>query len=339
MQNLLVTGGAGFIGSNFVSFMLEKYSDYTIVVYDKLTYAGRLENLTHVADHPRYRFVQGDICDAAHVREVIKSYSIDTIVNFAAETHVDRSILDPSAFVQTDVNGVYVLCEAVKDLRLERLHHISTDEVYGPIPNGKFKETDRLRPTNPYAASKAGGELLIHSYFLTYGLPMTITRGVNTYGPYQYPEKAIPLFITNAIDDQPLPIYGNGNQVRDRLHVLDHARGIDVVLHHGRLGEVYNIAADCEKTNLDVARMILQALGKPQSLIQLVTDRAAHDVRYALETEKIGALGWEPQVDFSEGFAQTVRWYIENQDWWRPIKSGEYMKYYQQQYAERLATV
>jgi dTDP-glucose 4,6-dehydratase len=257
-------------------------------------------------------------------------------VNFAAETHVDRSILDPGAFVQTDITGVYVLCEAAKDLGLERLHHVSTDEVYGPIPEGKFKESDPLRPTSPYAASKAGGDLLARSYFITYGLPITITRGVNTYGPYQYPEKVIPLFVTNAIDDQPLPLYGDGQQVRDRLHVLDHARGIDVVLHRGQPGEVYNVAADCEKTNLEVARMILRALGKPESLIQPVKDRAAHDVRYALETGKIGALGWEPQVDFAEGFEQTVRWYVENQDWWRPIKSGEYWAYYRQQYVERV---
>jgi dTDP-glucose 4,6-dehydratase len=335
MRNLLVTGGAGFIGSNFVHYMLERHADYHIVAYDKLTYAGRLENLDRVAGNPRYSFVQGDICDAALVRETIRDHNIDTLVNFAAETHVDRSILDPDAFVKTDVYGAYVLCEAARALGLERLHHVSTDEVYGPIPQGAFTETDPFRPTSPYAASKASGELLVLSYFITYGLPITITRGVNTYGPYQYPEKVIPLFITNAIDDQPLPLYGDGLQVRDRLYVADHARAIDMVLHHGTIGLAYNIAADCEKTNVEVARMIVRALGKPEQLIQPVKDRAAHDVRYALDTTRLGQLGWEPQVSFEEGFAQTVRWYVENQDWWRPIKTGEYLDYYRRQYVER----
>src|SRR5919205_3789295 len=305
MRNLLVTGGAGFIGSNFVHHILRTYPDYHVTVFDKLTYAGNLNNLKPVANDPRYHFAQGDIADAQAVRDAIRRYDIDTIVNFAAETHVDRSILDPDAFVRTDVYGAYVLLEAAKELKLERLHHISTDEVYGPIPSGLAKESDPFRPTSPYASSKAGGELLVLSYFQTYGLPITITRGVNTYGPYQYPEKVIPLWVTNAIDDQPLPLYGDGKQVRDRLHVIDHARAIDVVLHRGQLGEVYNIAADCEKTNLEVARMILRALGKPESLIQPVKDRAAHDVRYALDTDKLGQLGWEPQVSFDEGFEQT----------------------------------
>jgi dTDP-glucose 4,6-dehydratase len=335
MRNLLVTGGAGFIGSNFVHYMLEKYPDYRVVVYDKLTYAGRLENLDRDQNNPRFAFEQGDICDAARVREAIQAHDIDTVVNFAAESHVDRSILDPDAFVKADVYGAYVLCEVAKALKLERLHHVSTDEVYGPIPRGTFAETDPFRPTSPYAASKAGGELLVISYFITYGLPITITRGVNTYGPYQYPEKAIPLFITNAIDDIPLPLYGDGRQARDRLYVTDHARGVDFVLHHGTLGEAYNIAADCEKTNIDVARMIVRALGKPESLIQPVKDRAAHDVRYALDTTKLGQLGWEPEVSFEEGFAQTVKWYVERQDWWRAIKTGEYQEYYRKQYVER----
>ncbi len=335
MRNLLVTGGAGFIGANFVHYMLNQYSDYQIVVYDKLTYAGRLENLALVADNPRYHFVQGDICDAQQVQEAIQQYSIDTIVNFAAETHVDRSILDPDAFVKTDVYGVYVLCEAAKQFNLERLHHVSTDEVYGPIPQGKFSETDPFSPTSPYAASKASGELLAQSYFLTYRLPVTITRGVNTYGPYQYPEKVIPLFITNAIDDIPLPLYGDGLQVRDRLYVTDHARAIDVVLHHGQPGVAYNIAADCERTNIEVAQMIIQALGKPETLIRSVKDRPAHDVRYALDSSRLHALGWQPQVDFAQGFEQTVQWYRHNEHWWRPIKSGEYLEYYRRQYEER----
>ncbi|MFO7166716.1 MAG: dTDP-glucose 4,6-dehydratase [Chloroflexota bacterium] len=335
MRNLLVTGGAGFIGSNFVEYMLQQHPGYRVIVYDKLTYAGRLENLERFRGLPNFDFVQGDICDMDAVRDAVRAFDIDTIVNFAAETHVDRSILDPDAFVRTDVYGAYVLCEVAKSLGLERLHHVSTDEVYGPIPRGTFKETDPFRPTSPYASSKAGGELLVLSYFITYGLPITITRGVNTYGPYQYPEKAMPLFITNAIDDQPLPLYGDGQQVRDRLYVSDHASAIDTVLHRGQIGEAYNVAADCEKTNIEVARMIVRALGKPESLIQPVKDRAAHDVRYALDTAKLRALGWAPQVSFEEGFERTVRWYVENQDWWRPIKTGEYLEYYRKQYVER----
>lgn len=337
MRQVLVTGGAGFMGSDFVKYVLAHYPDTHVVVYDALTYAGRKENLAEVADNPRYHFVHGNICDAPTVRETLQHYAIEVIVNFAAETHVDRSILDPDAFVRTDVYGVYVLCEAAKALKIARLHHISTDEVYGPIPQGSFKETDCFRPTSPYAASKASGELLAQSYAITYGLPLTITRGVNTYGPYQYPEKAIPLFMTNAIDDLPLPLYGDGRQVRDRLYVRDHSRAVDVVLQRGQVGEVYNIAANSEKTNIDVARMIVEALGKPEHLIQFVTDRPAHDVRYALDTEKLRALGWEPQTPFAEGFRQTVQWYQERQDWWRPIKSGVYRDYYRRQYEERTA--
>ncbi len=335
MKNVLVTGGAGFIGNNFIDLMLERYPDYTIVVYDKLTYAGRLENIRRFEGNAHFAFEQGDICDAPRVREVVKQHNIDTIVNFAAETHVDRSILDPDAFVRTNMNGPYVLCEAVKDLQLERLHHISTDEVYGPIPSGMFKETDAFNPTSPYAAAKAGGELLIIAYFKTYSLPITITRGVNTYGPYQYPEKAIPLFVTNAIDDQPIPLYGDGMQVRDRLHARDHARAVDVVLHRGKIGEAYNVAADMEHTNIDVTQRILKLLGKPESLIQPVKDRAAHDVRYALDANKLGALGWEPQITFDQGLEETVRWYVDNKDWWRSIKAGDYREYYRKQYVER----
>ena len=335
MKNLLVTGGAGFIGSNFVRHMLRTRPDYRIVVFDKLTYAGNRANLADVADHPNYAFVQGDICVAADVRGAIQQHDIDTVVNWAAETHVDRSILDPDAFVRTNVYGVFVLCEAVMALGLERLHHVSTDEVYGAIPQGKFKETDNFNPTSPYSAAKTGGELLALAYWKTYGTPITVTRGVNTYGPYQYPEKAIPLFVTNALDDLPLPIYGDGSMIRDRLHAIDHARAVAVVLHHGALGEAYNVAADMEYTNIEVARRILAILGKPDSLLQFVLDRPAHDVRYALDGEKLGALGWEPTITFEEGLAETVRWYADNPDWWRPIKSGEYLRYYQQQYEER----
>ena len=339
MRNLLVTGGAGFIGANFVQHMLATYPDYRITVFDKLTYAGNLNNLQPVADDPRYAFFEGDIADRQAVHAAIERHQIDTIVNFAAETHVDRSILDPDAFVRTNVYGCHILCEAVRDFKLERLHHISTDEVYGPIAEGKFTEADRFKPTSPYSAAKAGGELLVLAYHQTYHLPITITRGVNTYGPYQFPEKAIPLFVTNAIDDQPIPLYGDGRQVRDRLHALDHAAAVDVVLHRGQLGEAYNVAADMEHTNIDVARRILQLLDKPETLIQPILDRPAHDVRYALDTEKLGALGWEPRVDFAEGLEATVRWYQEHEAWWRPLKSGEYLDYYRRQYTEREQTL
>jgi dTDP-glucose 4,6-dehydratase len=339
MRNLLIAGGAGFIGANFVHHILATYPNYHAIVFDKLTYAGNLNNLKPVEDNPRYHFVQGDICDAEAVRAAIRAYDVDTIVNFAAETHVDRSILDPDAFVRTNVFGAYVLCEALKDLKLERLHLISTDEVYGPIPEGQFKETDRFKPTSPYAAAKAGGELLTLSYFMTYHLPITVTRGVNTYGPYQYPEKQVPLFVTNAIDDLPLPLYGDGRQVRDRLYVMDHARAVDVVLHHGQLGDAYNVSADMERSNIEVTELMLEILEKPRSLIQPILDRPAHDVRYALDSSKIRALGWMPEVDFDTGFTRTVRWYQENEDWWRPLKSGEYLEYYRRQYTDRAQTL
>jgi dTDP-glucose 4,6-dehydratase len=334
-----VTGGAGFIGANFVHHMLRTYPEYRVTVFDKLTYAGNLNNLKLVADNPRYAFEQGDIADGEAVRDAIQRHKIDTIVNWAAETHVDRSILDPDAFVRTDIYGAYVLLEAAKELKLERVHHISTDEVYGPIPTGKAVETDPFRPSSPYSASKASGELLALSYWQTYGVPITITRGVNTYGPYQYPEKVIPLWVTNAIDDQPLPMYGDGKQVRDRLHAYDHARAVDVVLHHGKLGEAYNVAADMERTNIEVAERMLELLGKPRSLIEPILDRPAHDVRYALDCSKLRELGWEPQVQFEQGFEETVRWYQENEWWWRPLKSGEYLDYYRRQYTDRAKTL
>lgn len=336
MRNLLVTGGAGFIGSNFVHYMLERYPDYHVVVYDKLTYAGRLENLDRVASHPHYHFVQGDICDAALVRETIAGYAIDTIVNFAAETHVDRSILNPDAFIETDVRGTYVLLEAARDFKLERYHQVSTDEVYGHIPPGKrSREGDPMEARSPYAASKAGAEHLVYAYFITYGVPTTVTRGSNNIGPYQYPEKAVSLFTTNAIDDQPLPIYGDGLQVRDYQYVIDHCEGIDVVLHNGILGEAYNVGTEIETRNIDMAHKILDILGKPYSLLQHVVDRAGHDRRYALDCSKLRALGWTSRHPFDQALEKTVRWYVENPAWWRPIKSGEYLEYYRRQYVER----
>ncbi|MDQ2996681.1 MAG: dTDP-glucose 4,6-dehydratase [Chloroflexota bacterium] len=335
MRNLLVTGGAGFIGSNFVHYMLEKY-DYRIVVFDQLTYAGRLENLERAKGNPRYAFVHGDIRDLAAVRAALTEHAIDTIVNFAAETHVDRSIMTPDAVISTNINGTWVLLEAARELKLERFHQISTDEVYGTIPAPqRSKEGDGLEPRSPYSASKAGAEHLVYAYYVTYGLPVTTTRGSNNIGPYHYPEKAVPLFTTNAIDDQALPIYGDGMQMRDYQYVGDHCEGIDVVLHNGALGEVYNVGTGAETRNVDMARKILGLLGKPESLIEYVPDRAGHDRRYALDTSKLQALGWRSRHTFDQALERTVRWFVENEAWWRPIKSGEYLDYYRKQYVER----
>ena len=337
MQNILVTGGAGFIGSNFVRYLLAKHSHYNVIVYDKLTYAGRIENLLDVDDEPHFHFVYGDICDAAEVERAIRKYQVDAIVNFAAESHVDRSILNADAFVKTDVYGTYVLLEAAKRFKLERYHQVSTDEVYGDVPVGFSRETDPFAPNSPYSASKASAELLVRSYFATYQLPVVITRGSNTFGPYQYPEKLLSLFITNALDDQPLPVYGDGLQVRDWLYVLDHCNGIDLVLHQGNSGEAYNIGGENEQHNIDVIRLMLRILGKPESLMRRVTDRPGHDKRYALDTSKLRALGWAPCRDFESALRETVDWYIKNEWWWRKIKSGEYLEYYKAQYGERLA--
>ncbi len=336
MRNLLVTGGAGFIGSNFVRYMLRRYPDYRVIVYDKLTYAGNLDNLKDVADDSRYAFVRGDICDAAQVRETVRRYDVDTIVNFAAETHVDRSLMDPGSFIMTDVFGTYVLLEAAKEFKLERYHQVSTDEVYGQVLEGASVETDPIHTRSPYSASKAGGDLMVLAYFTSFGLPTTITRGSNNIGPYQYPEKVVPLFVTNAIDDKPLPIYGDGLQMRDYQYVEDHCEGIDVVLHKGLPGEIYNLGTGVETRNIDMARMILQLLGKPESLIQYITDRPGHDRRYALNVDKIRALGWSSRHTFAQALEKTVRWYVENEWWWRKIKSGDlYREYYQKHYAGR----
>ncbi len=338
MKNLLVTGGAGFIGSNFVIYMLNKYPDYSIIVYDKLTYAGNLDNLLEVSDEPRYHFVQGDICDATAVAQAITQYDIDTIVNFAAETHVDRSIMDPDAFIQTSVYGTYVLLEASKQFSLERFHQISTDEVYGHIPHGQSsKETDKLDPRSPYAASKASADLMVNAYFVTYGLPVTITRGSNNIGPYQYPEKVVPLFATNAIDGEPLPVYGDGRQMREYQYVLDHCEAIDLVLHTGILGEAYNIGTGVEMENMRMVEILLDELDAPRSLIRHVEDRPGHDRRYSLDISKIRALGWEPRHTAEEAIRQTAQWYKANEWWWRKIKSGEFKAYYQAQYGKRLA--
>ena len=336
MKNLLIAGGAGFIGSNFVHYMLKHHPDYRLVVYDKLTYAGNLDNLRDIANDPRYIFVQGDICDAARVRQTLREYHIDTIVNFAAETHVDRSLTDPGSFIMTDVYGTHTLLEAAKELGLERYHQVSTDEVYGQVLEGRSVETDPLRTRSPYSASKAGGDLMVLAYHASFGLPVTITRGSNSIGPYQYPEKVVPLFITNAIDDLPLPIYGDGLQMRDYQYVEDHCEGIDIVLHKGVPGEIYNLGTGVETRNIDMAYMILELLGKPKSLIQYITDRPGHDRRYALNIDKIRALGWSSRHTFAQALEKTVRWYVENEWWWRPIKSGEhYREYYRRQYEGR----
>jgi dTDP-glucose 4,6-dehydratase len=336
MRNLLVTGGAGFIGSNFVHHMLERYPNYRIVVYDKLTYAGRRENLARWASDPRFAFVQGDICVMADVRAAVQDHVIDTIINFAAETHVDRSILEPDAVVTTNINGAWTLLEVARELQLERFHHISTDEVYGAIPTPqRSREGDPLEPRSPYSASKAGAEHLVYAYFVTYGLPVTTTRGSNNIGPFHYPEKAVPLFTTNAIDNLPLPIYGDGLQMRDYQYVLDHCEAIDLVLHQGQLGEVYNVGTEVETTNIEMARKILDILGKPHSLLTHVVDRAGHDRRYALDCAKLRELGWRSSHSFDQALERTVRWFMANEAWWRPLKSGEYLEYYRKQYYER----
>jgi dTDP-glucose 4,6-dehydratase len=341
MQRLFVTGGAGFIGSNFVRYMLEQHPDLTVVVYDKLTYAGRRENLQDVAeryaDAERYTFIEGDICDAARVEQVIRDHELDTVVNFAAETHVDRSLMEPGSFIQTDVYGTYVLLEVAKSLGLERYHQVSTDEVYGQVLEGRSQEADPLAPRSPYAASKAGGDLMALAYHTSWGVPVTITRGANNVGPYQYPEKVVPLFATNAIDDRPLPVYGDGLQMRDYQYVLDHCAAIDLVLQRGELGEIYNVGTGNEITNIEMTKIVLETLGKPERLIQHVKDRPGHDRRYALDVSKLRALGWTSEHTCAEAIAETVRWYAENPWWWRPIKSGElYRTYYEQQYGERL---
>ncbi|GFP19251.1 dTDP-glucose 4,6-dehydratase [Candidatus Hakubella thermalkaliphila] len=320
MKTLLITGGAGFIGSNFIRYLLQKYDDYRIINYDKLTYAGNLENLRDVEDDSRYQFIKGDICDAQLVNQVTQE--VDIIINFAAESHVDRSILDPGSFIQTDVYGTYVLLEAAKAKGVERYLQISTDEVYGSVEEGSFKETDPLKPNSPYSASKAGGDLIVRAYHETFGLPTLITRSSNNFGPYQYPEKLISLFVTNALDDLPLPLYGDGLNVRDWIYVLDNCEAIDVVLHKGEIGEIYNIGTGNEKSNIWITKKILEILDKPESLIQPVADRLGHDRRYSLDCSKIRALGWQSQFDLEQALVETVRWYAENEKWWRRLKKN-----------------
>lgn len=331
----LVTGGLGFIGSNFIRLALRERPGLEIVNLDAMTYAGNPENLKDVEGEPRYRFIKGDIADPAAVRAALAG-GVDAILNFAAETHVDRSILDPEAFLRTDILGTHVLLEAVREQKIKRFLQVSTDEVYGDVAEGESKEADALRPRSPYSASKAGGDLQVLAYHTTFGTPVIITRGSNTYGPYQYPEKLIPLFITNLIDDQTVPLYGDGLQIRDWLHVEDHARGIMHVLEAGSLGEVYNLGGGNPRTNLEITGLLTRGCGRsPESHVRHVADREGHDRRYAIDTSKARALGWQPQVPFQSGIQNTIDWYRQNEAWWRPLKSGEFAAYYQRQYAHR----
>ena len=333
MVNVLVTGGAGFIGSNFVRWAHRAHDDWHITTLDKLTYAGRLENLRDVMDSPRHRFVHGDIADAAVAAPLVRESNI--VVHFAAETHVDRSILAAGEFIRTDVFGTFVLLEAAREATgLRCFVQISTDEVYGSVPSGHSKETDELRPRNPYSASKAGADRLAYSYFATYGVPVVITRASNNYGPNQFPEKVIPLFITNALEQLPLPLYGDGLNVRDWLHVDDHCRGIDLLISRGQAGEVYNIGGGNEVRNVDLTHRILALADRPASLIKPVADRPGHDRRYAVDTAKLRGLGWAPEVAFEAGLAATVNWYRANDWWWRPIKEQDpaFRAYYEAQY-------
>ena len=337
----MVTGGAGFIGSNFVIHMLNTYPEYNIIAYDAMTYAGNMDNLLEVSDEPRFHFVKGDICSATSVDQAIEQHNIDTIVNFAAETHVDRSILDPDAFLRTNFMGTHTLLEAARKHGIERYHQISTDEVYGHVEDGYSSvEDDPVVPRSPYAASKTSADLMVNAYYVTYGLPTTISRGGNNIGPFQYPEKVIPLFTTNAMDGQPLPLYGDGLQKREYQYVLDHVRGIDVVLHKGAIGEVYNIGVggDEEITNLRMVQILLDEIGASQDLIRHVTDRPGHDRRYSMNVDKLISLGWQPEHTNEEAIRKTVRWYADNEWWWRKVKDQEeYKEYYRRQYAKRLA--
>lgn len=325
-MNILVTGGAGFIGSNFVRYVLQSHPDYRVVNLDKLTYAGNLENLKDVEANPRYQFVHGDICDDGLVQSVLRKNEIQVVVHFAAESHVDRSIVGATEFVRTNVMGTHVLLESAREYQLTKFVHISTDEVYGSLgTEGRFTELTPLHPNSPYAASKASSDLLALSFHQTFGLPVVVTRCSNNYGPYQFPEKLIPLMIANALNNKSLPVYGDGGNVRDWIHVLDHCSAIDAVLSRGSTGSVYNIGGRSERKNLDVVKLILKALGKSESLIAFVKDRPGHDRRYAIDPAKLEKeLGWRPAFSFEDGIRQTITWYQENASWWQRIVSGEY---------------
>jgi dTDP-glucose 4,6-dehydratase len=319
-KKLFITGGAGFIGSNFIRYILNKYPDYEVLNYDKLTYAGNLDNLKYIENDKRYRFVQGDICDSNLLESIFSKEKFDFIVNFAAETHVDRSISNPNVFIETNVLGVNTLLEIVRKYGIERFLHISTDETYGSINEGSFYEESKLSPNSPYSASKAAADLLVIAYCKTYGLPVLITRSSNNFGPYQYPEKLIPLFITNILEGKKVPLYGNGENVRDWIYVIDNCNGIDAVLHNGNIGEIYNIGGGNEKTNIEITRLILKFFNKNEDCIEHVPDRLGHDLRYSLNIEKVGKIGWKPQNEFNDYLHKTIIWYGKNIEWWKKIK-------------------
>ena len=339
-MTILVTGGAGFIGSNFIFHMLKKYPDYRIVCLDKLTYAGNLSTLSSVLEEPSFRFVKLDICDREGVFRLFEEERPDIVVNFAAESHVDRSIEDPGIFLQTNILGTATLMDACRKFGVRRYHQVSTDEVYGDLPLDRpdlfFTETTPLHTSSPYSASKASADLLVLAYHRTYSLPVTISRCSNNYGPYHFPEKLIPLMIINALDEKPLPVYGTGENVRDWLYVEDHCKAIDLIIHKGREGEVYNVGGHNERKNIDIVRLICRALGKSESLITYVADRKGHDMRYAIDPTKIHTeLGWLPETKFEDGIQKTIQWYLNNKSWWQEIVSGEYRNYYQRMYGER----
>ena len=340
MKTILITGGAGFIGSHLVRHMLDKYPAYRIVNVDKLTYAGNLETLKPVEDKPNYKFVKGDIADEAFIMDLFEKEKFDVVVNFAAESHVDRSIEDPGIFVQTNVMGTRVLLDASRKFGVKRYHQVSTEEVYGDLPLERtdlfFTEETPIHTSSPYSASKASADLLVLAYYRTYGLPVTISRCSNNYGPYHFPEKLIPLMISRAYNNESLPVYGEGLNVRDWLYVEDHCRAIDLIIHNGRVGEVYNVGGHNEKRNIDVVKTILRIMGKPETLITHVKDRAGHDLRYAIDPTKIhNELGWSPETTFDEGIKKTVDWYMNNKQWWEDIINGEYQNYYEKMYSNR----
>ena len=333
-MHILVTGGCGFIGSNFVRYVLSRYP-HTITNLDNLTYAGNLENLAGVEKDPRYRFIKGDIAEAADIEKAFAD-GVDIVVNFAAESHVDRSILDPDAFIRTNISGTYMLLEMARKRGVKKFMQVSTDEVYGSLAEGKFREDTPLAPNSPYSASKASADLLAMAYYKTFNTPVVITRCSNNYGPYQFPEKLIPLLITNALGDLELPIYGDGLNVRDWIHVEDHCEAIAMVLEKGEAGNVYNVGSDNERTNIEIVKLILDILAKPHSLIKYVKDRPGHDRRYAIDNSKIrSSLGFQPRKDFKKGMEETVSWYLENRTWWQRIRTGEYMEYYDTMYKNR----
>ena len=338
-MKILITGGAGFIGSNFIRFLVQSGKNYRIINLDKLTYAGNLENLADLVGGPGYEFVRGNIGDGKLVDRLLEE-NVEAVVNFAAESHVDRSLYEPDLFIQTNVVGVQILLHAALRHKIKKFVQVSTDEVYGSLDaeGPRFREDFPLAPSSPYSASKAAGDLLARSYFKTYGFPVVVTRCSNNYGPYQFPEKLIPLFVTNALENRPLPVYGDGLNIRDWIHVEDHCRALELVLEKGRPGEIYNIGGEAERTNLEITRSILRILGKPESLMQYVADRPGHDRRYAIDFSKIEReIGWKPRYNLDEGLRRTVRWYTEQENWWRRIKSGAYRDFYEKHYGGRLS--